>query len=404
MTPRIHSTTTRIGPAAYDAWRRTPLGALTERLEYGLVFETAGRLDGLRVLDVGSGDGMFAIKAAQRGAAATGVDPDPATLAAAADRARAMGVSLRLGGGRAEQLPFADGTFDMVISIAVLCFVADADAAIREMARVLRPGGRLILGELNRWSSWAAIRYAKGLAGSRTWRRARFRTAAQLRRSVSAAGLSVVSVNGAVFYPPLAAAARLLAPWDRWLGRRTTFGAALVVVAAVAAVPGREEQVIGLHEHGRELQPITRPRREAERPAGNEHADGREALHGGDLVEHRLEVAIFGKPLQRHAGAGPTREQHIAGGRDDTYARLWIGYFIRKSSSVKREPQIDLRTFLRRPLSVPCRGEDTTDRLWFRCLYRPAHSHASGMNRVGIAAPGVAREPLPDRSHCVPRS
>ena len=228
---------TQIGPAAYDAWRRTPLGALTERLEHGLVFESAGRLDGLRALDVGTGDGAFAVEAARRGALVTGVDPDPAMLAAAAARARAMGVDLQLGDGRAEQLPFADESFDMVFAVTVLCFVADADAAIREMARVLRPGGRLVVGELNRWSSWAALRWAKGLAGNRTWRSARFRTAAQLRRSMAAAGLSVVSVDGAVFYPQLTVAARLMAPWDRWLGRRTTLGAAFMVVGAVKSGP-----------------------------------------------------------------------------------------------------------------------------------------------------------------------
>ncbi len=237
MTQASPPAPTRIGPAAYDAWRRTPLGALTERLEHGLLFEAAGRLDGLRVLEVGSGDGAFAVEAARRGALVTGVDPDPAMLAAAAARARAAGVDLHLGDGRAERLPFADSSFDLVFTVAVLCFVADADAAIREMARVLRPGGRLVLGELNRWSSWAALRWAKGLAGSRTWRSARFRTAAQLRRSIAAAGLSVVSVDGAVFYPQLAAVARLMAPMDRSLGRRTTFGAAFVVVGAIK--PGR---------------------------------------------------------------------------------------------------------------------------------------------------------------------
>ncbi len=235
MTHAAPPTPTQIDPATYDAWRRTPLGALTERIEQGLVFESAGRLDGLRVLDVGSGDGAFAAEAARRGAVVTGIDPDPAMRAAAAARVRALGVDLRLDDGRAEQLPFADESFDIVFAVTVLCFVADGDAAIREMARVLRPGGRLVLGELNRWSSWAALRWVKGLAGSRTWRSARFRTASQLRRSMAAAGLSVVSVDGAVFYPQLATAARLMAPWDRWLGRRTTFGAAFVVVGALKA-------------------------------------------------------------------------------------------------------------------------------------------------------------------------
>jgi SAM-dependent methyltransferase len=237
MARAVDPAPTQVGPAAYEAWRRTPLGVLTERREHELLFAIAGRLSGLHVLDVGVGDGVFAVEAARRGAVVTGVDPDPAMLAAAVARARSMGAALHLGGGRVERLPFADGAFDLVFAVTVLCFVADADAAIREMARVLRPGGRLVVGDLNRWSSWAAIRYIKGLAGSRTWRSAHFRTAAQLRRSMAAAGLAVASAEGAAFHPPVAAVARLSAPWDRWLGRTTTFGAAFVAVAAVKPGP-----------------------------------------------------------------------------------------------------------------------------------------------------------------------
>lgn len=232
MAPAARQSVITVGPAVYEAWRATPLGALTERLEHSLLLRTAGRLNGLHVLDVGAGDGTLAVEAAKRGAAVTGVDPDTAMLAAAAVKARVAGVDLHLVSGCAEQLPFPDGTFELVFAVTVLCFVRDADRAIKEMARVLEPGGCLILGELNRWSLWAAIRRVKGWLGNETWRGAHFRTASRLRRLMADAGLAVASVEGAIFYPPAAPVARILARWDEGWGRRTTFGAAFLVIGA----------------------------------------------------------------------------------------------------------------------------------------------------------------------------
>ena len=142
MSADVAPTTT--GPGAYDSWRATSLGAVTEAIEQRVILEVMGDLKGARVLDVGCGDGALACAAAARGAVVTGVDPDPAMLAAACARAKHDGANVHFMEGRIERLPFADATFDVVATITVLCFVADAQRAVREMARVLRPGGRLV--------------------------------------------------------------------------------------------------------------------------------------------------------------------------------------------------------------------------------------------------------------------
>ena len=221
-----------IGPARYAAWRASPLGALTAALEMRLLLELAGPLAGRQLLDVGCGDGALACTVAARGASVTGVDPDLAMLAAARARALDQGLHVRCLEGSLERLPFPDASADLVVAVTVLCFVPRAGVAVRELARVLRPGGRLVLGELGRWSTWAALRRVRGWRGSSTWSAATFRSAAHLRALAAGAGLTVGPVRGAIFYPPLELAASVMAPVDAWLGRRTTLGAAFIALGA----------------------------------------------------------------------------------------------------------------------------------------------------------------------------
>jgi SAM-dependent methyltransferase len=151
-------------------------------------------------------------------------------LAAGRARAEASGVAVQLLQGDVRALPFPDGSFDLVLAVTVLCFVNDAARAVSEMARVLVPGGRLLIGELGRWSLWAAKRRVNGWLRSRVWRAAPFRSARALKGLVTEAGLAVTGVHGAVYYPPFGAMAAVLAGCDAWIGKRTTAGAAFLVV------------------------------------------------------------------------------------------------------------------------------------------------------------------------------
>ncbi len=217
---------------SYARWRASPLGAITQRVEERVVFALAGPLQGLRVLDVGTGDAAYAIAAAQRGAAVTGIDVDRRMLATARARAEAAGVSVSLQEGRVEELPFEDGAFDVVLAVTVLCVVPDAPTAVREMARVLAPGGRLVLGELSRFSLWAAERRLRGWFGSSAWRRARFWSRGELSALAHGAGLHAAQVRGSVFYPPSGLLARLAAPLEPTLTLLNAPGAAFLVLAS----------------------------------------------------------------------------------------------------------------------------------------------------------------------------
>jgi len=217
---------------SYIRWRSSRHGAITVRLEQALLLELLGPLTGRMLLDVGCGDGALAAVLARGGARVTGLDADPAMVVAARQRAKREAVPLTVVEGKGEALPFHPDTFDVTLAVTSLCFTRDATQAIAEMARVLKPDGRLLIGELGRWSLWSLQRRVRGWLGSPTWRAATFRTAAELRSSVEAAGLEVTTIHGAVYYPPFALAAELLAPVDGWFGRATTFGAAFIVAAA----------------------------------------------------------------------------------------------------------------------------------------------------------------------------
>lgn len=100
-------------------------------------------------LDVGCGEGRFCRLLQSLGIAATGIDPTAALL----ERARALDPNGRYVEARAEAIPFPDASFDLVISYVTLVDIEDADKAIAEMARVLRPGGTLLVANLNSFAT-----------------------------------------------------------------------------------------------------------------------------------------------------------------------------------------------------------------------------------------------------------
>ena len=109
-------------------------------------------LPGERVLDLGSGAGTDSLIAAQMvgdTGSVRGIDMTPQMLAKARDAASAMGATnVDFFEAEAEQLPFPDASFDVVISNGVIDLIPDKDAVFAELHRVLGPGGRIQIADV----------------------------------------------------------------------------------------------------------------------------------------------------------------------------------------------------------------------------------------------------------------
>jgi 2-polyprenyl-6-hydroxyphenyl methylase/3-demethylubiquinone-9 3-methyltransferase len=110
---------------------------------------------GKQALEVGCGGGLVCEEIARLGFEVTGIDPSEPSLAAADLHARSSGLAIHYEQAWGESLPFSEGSFDVVFCLDVLEHVRDLPQVIREVARVLKPGGVFCYDTLNRtWLSY----------------------------------------------------------------------------------------------------------------------------------------------------------------------------------------------------------------------------------------------------------
>jgi ubiquinone biosynthesis O-methyltransferase len=136
----------------YDAWHRAHHAARADahpsivlQQWHRDALRLAPRLDDARVLEVGCGSGDFSLHLSRLAKTVTAVDFSPAAVEIARTRQSAHEADVEFRTADAEGLPFGDGEFDVVFSCECLEHLPDPQQALREMARVLRPGGHLVL-------------------------------------------------------------------------------------------------------------------------------------------------------------------------------------------------------------------------------------------------------------------
>ena len=213
------------------------------------LIEAARPQPGERVLDVGCGTGIVARRVAPLvgpGGAVTGLDLSPAMLAVAREAAGQEGLVIDWREGRAEELPFPDGGFDLAVSQFALMFFADPRAGLAEMHRVLAAGGRVavsVFQGIERHPFYQVLDEAIGRRLGMPTVRAIFSLgdAGTLRTLLTDAGFRNVAIE------PVSMTARFPEP-EAFLAGEIEIDAASIPALQHLDAPARQELVAALRE------------------------------------------------------------------------------------------------------------------------------------------------------------
>ncbi|BAU28502.1 methyltransferase family protein [Aneurinibacillus soli] len=146
----------------YDEWCATPLGSFVDAVEKQMMMEVSEPRPGEKALDIGCGTGIYSLLLASKGIDVTGVDISTAMLKKAREKAEKSQQAITFLEGDIHHLPFADHTFDLVMSNIVLEFVDSPEDVLAEAMRVVKLGGRLTVGMVGKQSEWAAMYEKQG--------------------------------------------------------------------------------------------------------------------------------------------------------------------------------------------------------------------------------------------------
>lgn len=191
MADRTHRSVFDTDAGRYDFWYDTAGGKALLATEVACVRPLLAPLPRPH-LEIGVGAGRFA----QALGIDYGIDPAPSAL----ELARRRGVATVLGMG--ERLPFRNAGIGGVLLAFSLCFVRDPSQLLREVRRVLRPDGGLVLDVLLKGTPWADAYAVRAAAGHPIYSAAHFYTGDQLETLWSDAGLHVTGYQSSLFQPP----------------------------------------------------------------------------------------------------------------------------------------------------------------------------------------------------------
>ena len=144
MTPEMATLKTRLK----TTWESGDYGIFAKYLEKGALefFDRLQISAGTRLLDVGCGAGQLTIPAAKKGIKVTGIDLAENLVLQAREKAQKEGLQFEVDQGDAENLPFSDESFDVVMSLIGSMFAPRPELVASEMIRVCKRGGKIIMG------------------------------------------------------------------------------------------------------------------------------------------------------------------------------------------------------------------------------------------------------------------
>jgi ubiquinone/menaquinone biosynthesis C-methylase UbiE len=149
----------------YDAWYQTRTGAFVDKVETAAAFRLLAPKDGLFVLDAGCGTGNYSLKLARMGCNVTGIDISENMLASAAQKATGEN-RVRFIKMDAAHTDFDDNSFDAVLSMAAFEFMPHPIKVYRELKRVVKPGGFIVIGTIQKGGAWEKLYSSPACAGT----------------------------------------------------------------------------------------------------------------------------------------------------------------------------------------------------------------------------------------------
>jgi ubiquinone/menaquinone biosynthesis C-methylase UbiE len=175
----------------YDRWFDTPEGQILFKIEVDAVRLLMKDLK-RPFLEIGVGTGRFAKE--------LGIDTGIDLSLKLMEIAKKRGIAVEKAKG--ESLPFRDKSFGTVFILFTLCFIEDPEMVLFEAKRVLKIGGRLIIGIINKESSWGQLYLQKKAEGHPIYRYATFYTVYEVVKMIEHAGMTVEAYSSTLCQPP----------------------------------------------------------------------------------------------------------------------------------------------------------------------------------------------------------
>ncbi|MTI66528.1 MAG: class I SAM-dependent methyltransferase [Firmicutes bacterium] len=184
----------------YDNWYNTIKGDFVDKVETKLALSMFNIKRGMKVLDIGCGTGNFSIKLAKMGCNVIGIDVSEDMLKEAEKKALDEGLNIEFKKMDVYNLDF-DEKFDAVFSMAAFEFIKDTKKALDEMFRVVKNGGQILVGTINKDSKWGEFYLSDEIRKISVFKYADFKT---LDNLINYKKESLISTGECLFIPPIA--------------------------------------------------------------------------------------------------------------------------------------------------------------------------------------------------------
>ena len=180
-------------PEAYDRWFTIPIGSLVRKYEANLLMDLLSPGHGELILDAGCGTGIFTLDILSHGSQVVGLDISLPMLMRAREKLRGYPFQMVL--GDLLKLPFQENIFNKVVSVTALEFIEDAKGAVKELFRVTKKRGCVVVATLNSLSPWASRRKAEAKRKHTLFEKAVFRSPDELRSLTPLEGVVKTAIH-----------------------------------------------------------------------------------------------------------------------------------------------------------------------------------------------------------------